>query len=85
MKDDRGARLEAKDGKTICHSGLAGIFLQNNPLHPPFLRGNQKDSRQAGMTDQGKLTPNILKLQTLGCAEGTQAEACGYYTLHANR
>jgi hypothetical protein len=44
--------LIAKDLQ-ICHSGLAGIFLQNNPLYPPFLRGNQKDSRRAGMTAFG--------------------------------
>jgi hypothetical protein len=57
----RIASLEAKGkmttsfearGETFCHSGLSGIFLQNNPLHPPFLRGNQKDSGRAGMTDQ---------------------------------
>jgi hypothetical protein len=33
-----------------CHSGLAGIFPKKRPFHTPFLEGNEKDSRQAGMT-----------------------------------
>jgi hypothetical protein len=35
---------------TGCHSGLAGIFLIFSPHH--FVL--KKDSRQAGMTEQGK-------------------------------
>ena len=38
---------------------LARIFLQNNPLYPPLLRGNQKDC-QAGMTNIGKSSLCII-------------------------